>query len=36
MKAKEFDKKFDCDEEDINSNLDLTSAKCVNQVLSVS
>lgn len=32
MKAKEFDQKFDSDEEDIISDLDLSSAKRVNQV----
>lgn len=32
MKAKEFDRKFDSDEEDIINDLDLSSAKRVNQV----
>lgn len=31
MKAKEFDEKFDANEEDILSELDLSSAKRVNQ-----
>lgn len=33
MKANKFDKKFDNDEEDILSDLDLSSAKRVNQEL---
>lgn len=31
MKASEFDQKFDANDEDINSELDLSSAKRVNQ-----
>lgn len=32
MKAKDFDKKFDADQEDIVKDLDLPSARRVNQV----